>query len=132
MSKNNNPTGKGGFQERPQQINRKGRPLRTPSALEKEIQDILAEIMYDENGQPLKDEVTNKALTRLRARLRVASSSRNPKEFWSMVEHGYGKPKQRLDITSDGGKITSLPANAEERLSEIYEIIKQRAEKDAK
>ena len=87
-------------------INRKGRPVRGMDALKAEWQDVWSEIMFDSNGQPIIDEVTGKKLTRLKARMRIATSSRNTQEFRTALEYAYGKPKEELDITSGGEALT--------------------------
>ena len=88
-------------------INRKGRPIKTFNALRKEWQDIFAEIMFDGDGKPMLDEVTGKALTRLKARMRVSTSSRNFQEFRTALEYAYGKPMTEIDLTS-GGEINHI------------------------
>lgn len=98
------PRGKPFVQGDPR-INRRGRPVKTMSALQKELQDIWSEIMFDGDGKPIIDEVSGKALTRLRARLRVATSSRNTAEFRTALEYAYGRPRENIDITSGGDKI---------------------------
>ena len=95
--------------------NMKGRAVRGFDALRKEWQDTWAEILFDEHGQPIIDPVTEKALTRLRARMRTATTSRNFQEFRTALEYAYGKPKEELDIQS-GGKPLQPP--------QIIEIIK--------
>lgn len=93
MFKKNDPvTG-----EKDPRINRRGRLVSNAAALEKEIKGILAEIMLDEKGRPIVDDVSGEKLTRLRARLRVASSSRG-REFWDLLAHAYGKPRERVDV----------------------------------
>lgn len=89
-------------------INRKGRPIKTFNALRKEWQDIFAEIMFDSDGKPILDEVTGKALTRLKARMRVSTSSRNFQEFRTALEYAYGKPMTEIDLTSGGEKIDGV------------------------
>lgn len=89
-------------------INRKGRPVRSFDALRKEWQEIFAEVMYDDKGQPIIDEVTGKKLTRLKARMRLATSSRNHHEFRTALEYAFGKPRESIDLTSGGEKITTI------------------------
>jgi len=83
-------------------INRKGRAVRGFDALRKEWQDIWSEILFDDKGNPIMDEVTKKSLTRLRARMRIATSSRNPAEFKTALEYAFGKVKDEVDLTSGG------------------------------
>ncbi len=86
-------------------INRKGRPVRGMDELKREWQDVWSEIMFDSNNLPIIDEVTGKKLTRLKARMRIATSSRNTQEFRTALEYAYGKPKEEIDLTSGGEPI---------------------------
>lgn len=98
----------GTFTKGDPRINRKGRPIKNFNALRKEWQDIFSEIMFDSEGKPILDEVTGKALTRLRARMRVSTSSRNFQEFRTALEYAYGKPMTEIDLTSGGEKIDGV------------------------
>jgi len=86
-------------------INRRGREVNGFDALRKEWQRIWSEVLFDTNGKPIIDEVTGEKLTRLTARMRTATSSRNTKEFEVALAYAYGKPRDELDITSGGEKI---------------------------
>ena len=77
--------------------NMKGRAIRGFDALRREWQEIWAEILFDEHGQPIIDPVTEKALTRLRARMRTATTSRNFQEFRTALEYAYGKVKEEVE-----------------------------------
>lgn len=83
-------------------INRKGRPIRDAAKLRKAWQDIWAEVLYDDKGNPIIDESTGKELTRLAARMRIATSSRNPAELRVALEYAFGKVRDEVDITSGG------------------------------
>ena len=100
FKKNNPATG-----ERDPRINRRGRIIRGLDALSKEWQAIWAEVMFDERGQPIIDEVTGKALTRIQARMRVATSSRNNQEFKVALEYAYGKVPQPVTGVGDDGAV---------------------------
>jgi len=74
-------------------INRKGRP-KSFDALRK-----LAVRIAGEN-------VPESEVTRIEAMLRVMSSSRNPADRALFLAYAYGKPKEQIDLTSAGQKIT--------------------------
>lgn len=88
----NNPTGKGGFGENKEHINRKGRP-RSFDQLRK-----LAIKIANEQS-PEQDD-----LTRLENLLRAYSNPRHPKSD-KFLEYAYGKVPDKLDVTSGGEKI---------------------------
>jgi phage terminase large subunit len=110
-------------------INRRGRLVSDMSALKKEYQKVWSEIMFveamDENGRPILDkktgkpkmvpaidEVTGEKLTRLTARLRVSTSSRNTQEFQTALAYAYGKPTEEKIAADIGVPISlSLPAD---------------------
>ena len=92
--------------EKDPRINRKGRAIRGKDALRKEWEQIWSEILFDANGKPIIDEVTGKALTRLRGRMRTMTTSRNVKELELALAYTYGKPKDELDLTTGGEKLT--------------------------
>jgi hypothetical protein len=62
--------------------------------------------MLDSSGKPIIDEATGREMTRLIARMRIATSSRNVKEFETALAYAYGKPKEQIDITSGGKPLT--------------------------
>lgn len=114
-------TGKG-FVKGDPRINRKGRPVRGMDELKREWQDVWSEIMYDGNGNPIIDEVTGKKLTRLKARMRIATSSRNTQEFRTALEYAYGKPKEEIDLSNSDGSLTTPPLPDEERLARMKQL----------
>ena len=57
--------------------------------------------MLDENGKPIKD-ADGELLTRLRARLRVSTSSRNTQEFQTALAYAFGKPKEEIEENHKG------------------------------
>lgn len=88
-----NPTGKGGFQERKNQINRKGRP-KDFTGLRSLAQMIANEVgATDENGTPH----TNAEMA-LRKLLK--------EETVKFLEVAYGKVPQPVDVTSGGEKVS--------------------------
>ena len=89
-------TGKG-FVKGDPRINRKGRAIRGKDALRNEWEAIWSEIMFDGNGEPIIDEVTGNALTRLRARMRTMTTSRNVKELELALAYTFGKPKEEIE-----------------------------------
>jgi len=91
-----NPTGKGGFQERKQQINRKGRP-KSFDALRELAQQIAHEptaIVVDGHKVPVAEAI-----------LRQWAQSKNPQLQRAFIEVAFGKVPDKLDLTSDGEKI---------------------------
>jgi hypothetical protein len=73
--------------------------------LRREWLKIWNETMLDSSGKPIIDEATGREMTRLIARMRIATSSRNVKEFETALAYAYGKPKEQIDLTSGGQKI---------------------------
>ena len=96
FTKDNKATG-----EKDARINRRGRLVSDMTALKREYQKIWAEIMLDENGKPIKD-ADGELLTRLRARLRVSTSSRNTQEFQTALAYAFGKPKEEIEENHKG------------------------------
>jgi len=87
-------------------INKRGRALNNFDALRREWQAVWSEILYDSEGKPIVDDVTGEKLTRIVARMRTATSSRNPREFEIALAYAYGKPVDKVDVTSAGRAIT--------------------------
>ena len=77
-----NLTGKGGFQERKQHINRKGRP-RSFDQIRALTQAIAHEKITDGNGE---------VMTRVERILRDWSESKDVQKQIAFVQYGYGKP----------------------------------------
>lgn len=71
-------------------INRKGR-ITNFSQARKLALDVANEIISEEDG-----------LSRLKALFRVMSSSRNPADRMGFLAYAVGKPKEEVDITSQG------------------------------
>jgi hypothetical protein len=85
--------------------NLKGHNVNGFDQLRKEWQKIWNEIMLDDKGQPIIDAETGKQLTRIKARMRIATSSRNHQEFRTALEYAYGKVKEEVDVTSAGNAL---------------------------
>ena len=97
-------------------INRKGRPTKDQMGERKQWQEIFAEYVLDDKGKPIIDEVTGKPLTRLRARMKVATTSRNSHEFALALERAFGKVPQAVEMTGkDGGKVEIVVTYADKR-----------------
>lgn len=124
-----NPTGKGGFQERKAQINRKGRP-RDFTKLR-----ALAKLLGNEQAQATKDGVKVPVIiddgndkqhvaTQVEMILRDMMHS-NPERF---LEIGYGKVPQPIEHTgADGGAIqveTLPPSEIAARVAALIAIEK--------
>jgi len=84
-----NLTGKGGFQERKQHINRKGRP-RSFDQIRTLTQAIAHEKITDANGE---------IMTRVERILRDWSESKDVQKQIAFVQYGYGKPVDRIETT---------------------------------
>lgn len=82
-----NPTGKGGFQERRHQINRKGRP-RSFDAL-RELALVIAHEVAVANGSPIV--INAKTVTVAEAILRSWATSKNPQLQRAFIEIAFGK-----------------------------------------
>jgi hypothetical protein len=74
-------------------INRKGRP-RSFDALRK----LAVQIAGEQAGET--------ELTRVQLMLKAMASSKNPSDRALFLAYAYGKPKDQIDITSGGEKIT--------------------------
>ena len=99
-----NPTGKGGFQERKNQINRKGRP-RSFDAVRELAQEIARETVRDKNGDPALLP-NGKQVTTVELILRSWSQSQDPRKQLAFVEYAYGKVPQQTEVTGkDGGPV---------------------------
>jgi|SRR3990167_4173882 len=90
---NNNPTGKGGFQERRHQINRKGRP-KSFDGLRALAQQISHEAV----------DVGDKKLTVTEAILRQWAQSKNPILQKQFIEIAFGKVPDNIQLTGKDGK----------------------------
>ena len=107
----NNPNAKANlvpFVKGDKRINRRGRIVKTRDKLRDEWQAIWAEIMFDDKGNPIIDEVTGKALTRLQARMRTMTTSRNVKELELALAYTYGKPKDEVELTGKDGNVLEI------------------------
>jgi hypothetical protein len=83
-----NLTGKGGFQERKQHINRKGRP-RSFNQIRALAQSIAHEKITDANGE---------VMTRVECILHDWSESKDVQKQIAFVQYGYGKPVDRVEL----------------------------------
>ena len=83
-------------------INRKGRP-RSFDALRK----LAVQIAGEQAGET--------ELTRVQLMLKAMASSKNPRDREIFLAYAYGKPKDSLDITSGGDKITLKVVYEEKR-----------------
>ena len=98
----NNPTGKGGFGERKQAINRKGRP-RSFDALRELAQEIAHETAQSGGADVV---VNGHRVTVAEAILRQWAMSKNPQLQRAFIEVAYGKVPDRVEMTgNDGGPI---------------------------
>lgn len=79
-------------------INRKGRP-RSFDQLRKLAVKIAGETIPAPNGEDI---------TRIEAMLRVLTSSKAPADRALFLAYAYGKPRESLDVTSGGEKLTFI------------------------
>jgi len=86
--------------------NKKGRAVNSFDQLRKAWLKVWNETLKDSNGNPIIDEESDRELSRITARMRIATSSKNTKEFEVALAYGYGKPKEQIDITSGGKSLT--------------------------
>jgi hypothetical protein len=91
-----NPTGKGGFQERKGQINRKGRP-KSFDALRTLAQDIAHEEARQPDGQAIT--INGKTATITEAILRKWATSKDPRLQIMFMEVCYGKVPQETILS---------------------------------
>jgi len=82
-------------------INRRGRPTLTQIGERTQWQEVFAEYVLDDKGNPVIDEVTKKPLTRLRARMKIATTSRNPRDFEIALDRAFGKVKEQVENTGN-------------------------------
>ena len=92
-----NPTGKGGFQERKHQINRKGRP-RSFDGLRELAQLIGHEAIEIGSGDKVKKLTVTEAI------LRQWAQSKNPILQRAFIEIAFGKVPDRTELTGADGK----------------------------
>ena len=84
-----NPTGKGGFQERKHQINRKGRP-KSFDALRTLAQQIAHEVAKDKSGQELV--ISGNKVTIVEAIMRQWATDKKMQQ--AFIEYAFGKVVQ--------------------------------------
>ena len=118
-----NPTGKGGFQERKNQINRKGRP-RNFDALRKLAQSIAHEEARRPDGQAVT--IDGKVVTVTEAILRTWATSKDPRLQMQFVEVCFGKvpnEKQAMEIDHGGTiRLETAPALDNLTLDELMQL----------
>jgi hypothetical protein len=83
-------------------INRLGRKIRGKDALRKEWEAIWSEVMLDDKGNPIVDEITKKGLTRLRAQMRAMTTSTNVKKVELALSYTFGKPTEETKVDNTG------------------------------
>ncbi len=88
-----NPTGKGGFQERKHQINRRGRP-KSFDTLRALAQDIAHEVATKKDGQPVI--VDNHKVTVVEAIMRQWAT--DPKRQELFIAYAFGKVPQPVEM----------------------------------
>lgn len=101
-----NPTGKGGFQERKHQINRKGRPKNFDA-----LRELAQQIAHEELQSGDMRMTTTEAI------LRKWATSKDPRLQMQFMDVAYGKVPSPVEVSGkDGGPVESkvsfyLPVN---------------------
>ena len=82
-------------------------------------------VLYDEGNIKFFD---GEQLTRLKARARVAMSSRNYKEFELLLAYVFGKPKEQIDLSNNDGSLQSsyTPEQIAQRVAALMELAEKR------
>ena len=93
-----NPTGKGGFATRKEQINKRGRPRIPKSAAQ--LNKLLLEIAAEELTNPNNGESIN----RLRLMLRGMMTSKQSADKQHILDRLYGKIPQPVELSGKDGK----------------------------
>ena len=88
--------------------NLKGHNVNGFDQLRKEWVKIWNETMLDSNGNPILDAETKRELSRIRARMRIATSSKNTKEFEIALAYAYGKPKEEINLSGEGTLVVQI------------------------
>lgn len=96
-----NPTGKGGFQDRPQHINRKGGRPKDSQSLAALFRRIGHEIATDGSGEPLLGP-DGKAMTWVEAVAR--EMMKDPKQREVFLQRGWGKVPDVTHLSSEDGE----------------------------
>lgn len=96
-----NPTGKGGFQTRKHQINRKGRP-KSFDAFRELGRQIAHEVAITKEGEPVV--VSGHVVTVAEAILRSWARSPNPRLQQAFIEVAFGKVPDTLELTGKDGQ----------------------------
>lgn len=82
--------------------NKRGRIVSSKEAFRKEFEKVWAEIMFDETGNPIKDPVDQKPLTRLKAQMRAMTTSTNVKKVELALSYTFGKPTEETKVDNTG------------------------------
>jgi hypothetical protein len=98
--------------------NKKGRAVNGFDALRREWQKIWNEVLLDDKGQPIIDPETKRQMTRLVARMRIATSSRNTKEFEIALAYAYGKPKEEIELGGDAKLVIEIVRASDDKDSD--------------
>jgi len=93
-----NPTGKGGFQERKQHINRRGRP-KNFDALRELARMIAVDVAKDNKGQEIAIPGIDDRITVVQAIL--LQMSRDPRRQKEFLEIAFGKVPQPIEGTGE-------------------------------
>lgn len=134
--KNNNPTGKGGFQDRPQDINLAGAPKRGQNWQEtiKRITDMTREeaIAYvgvnTKIGKALKELSPNMPLKDALVFASVIAYGRdpNPRMLAALMDREEGKPNQSLNLTNSDGSLKPESMKPSEIAERVAAILKEK------
>jgi len=101
-----NPNPANQFVKNDPRINRKGRPKSFDS-----LRKLAVQIAGEQAGET--------ELTRVQLMLKAMASSKNPRDRELFLAYAYGKPKEQVDITSDGKAITFFIERDDEQENQV-------------
>jgi len=105
-----NPTGKGGFQERPQD--------RNPGGWKKEeTARYKLELIIKMSDTEIQELIDNNDTPRFDKNMAIAVQNGEWRELDSMINQVYGKPKESVDISNPDGTMTPLVRIIDSRIS---------------
>lgn len=109
------------LRDRPQDINRNGRP-KDFDQLRALVQELLGEkITVRKGGQSAK-------LTRLENLILEMIAAKQSAEHTTVLQYGFGKVPDTIDLTSKGESVVLQPEKVAERVVQLLELAKQRKE----
>lgn len=117
-SHNRNPAGKGGFGDRPETINRAGRPANLAS-VRRLAQEIANETVTTKAGARL--EISGREISNLELILRKWAQSNDVRMQLAFIEYAFGKPAQIIIQRNDTAQ--ELIDALEERIERLASMV---------